>query len=173
MESSTHRVIVSETFHSESNTTTSTPSSNVIPILVRIRLSKYLKDHPSFNKYLTSKTHIRQSIESHTILVNNEPTEPSRILKSGDIITLLEQNSQNEFHRKRHIVPDVKVIYEDALFAVVFKPAGVPVVPHHSLCSSMFMEEQNRNNIIPSIPTVFSSLPYVLSSSSKEFQFQP
>jgi 23S rRNA pseudouridine1911/1915/1917 synthase len=88
-----------------------------------IRLDKYLA---STQDDLT-RSHIRKLIDEGHVMLNGKPARAAAILKQGDRIALsLAPAGQVE------LIPediDFEVIYQDALLAVINKPAGLTVYP--------------------------------------------
>jgi|GEM_PF-42235 len=83
------------------------------------RLSDYLEEH--LWSFIPSRKGIKKAIKRQQILVNQQPSTTGYRLKEGDVVAyVLESVAVNS------IQLPIDVLYEDAHFAVVVKPSGIP-----------------------------------------------
>lgn len=67
-------------------------------------------------------SHQAQAIKRQQILLNGEPTDSSRFVQTGDIITCSEDGRVPTKVYELQLA----ILHEDEHFAVIVKPAGLP-----------------------------------------------
>ena len=118
------------------------------------RIDKYL------SSYLDeSRTKISKMIDNNNILVNNNKTKNSYILKIGDIISI-DEDYEEEIEIEPANIP-LDIYYEDEYLLVVNKPSGMVVHPapgnlHNTLVNALMYHCNNNlsginGNIRPGI----------------------
>ncbi len=75
---------------------------------------------------ITSKKGMRKAIDKRLVNINDKTGYTSNYINGGETITLLEEEISDNA-RPRPVKLDIEVLYEDAHFAVVNKPAGLLV----------------------------------------------
>lgn len=89
-----------------------------------MRLDKYLTEiHPEL-----SRAKIQKIIKLGKVLVNGSACRSSYNVSDGDDVRILALDKEEKFVL-RHEKSDISVLYEDDLYFVVEKPAGVAVHP--------------------------------------------
>jgi len=87
------------------------------------RTDRYLREHLNI-----SRERIKEFLRSGSILVNGKTVSPSRLLQSGDEITIKEASSIRD-PLVRPECGHIEIIYEDSDIIAVNKPAGIITHP--------------------------------------------
>ena len=109
-----------------------------------IRLSDYLIHHQPLINF-TSRQGIKKAIKRGEILLNDEKVETGRFVKEGQKVSVIKSKTEKTacFEYK------IKILYENEEFAVIHKPAGIPVSGN-------------------SKTTIYNALPYNLKISNNK-----
>lgn len=86
------------------------------------RLDVYLSE-----KLQVSRSHIKNLIDNQNVLIGDRSVKAGQTLKSGDVITVYEQQVK-ELNLEPQDIP-IDIVYEDDDIAVVNKPQGMVVHP--------------------------------------------
>jgi 23S rRNA pseudouridine1911/1915/1917 synthase len=80
--------------------------------------------------HLTSRSECADAIRKNQILINNTPAKPSSVLKTGDIITFIEQSQE----KTTSLIPNpdlpLQILFENQHFIILDKPAGIAMHPN-------------------------------------------
>lgn len=84
------------------------------------RIRRWLLDH--YRDVAKSKRNLHRAFSRQEITVNGRPVEECRLLSTGDVIEVKYDKSIEEADKMK-VIP-IRICYEDAHLAVVWKPSG-------------------------------------------------
>lgn len=84
------------------------------------RIRRWLLDH--YRSIAKSKKNLHKAFSRQEITVNGRPVEECRLLAANDVIEV-KYNKSIEEAEKMKVIP-IRICYEDAYLAIVWKPSG-------------------------------------------------
>ncbi|MBI5873511.1 MAG: RluA family pseudouridine synthase [Candidatus Omnitrophica bacterium] len=129
----------------------------VAPKEANLRIDIFLRSQePDF-----SRTHIKDSILSKQVFVNNEPVKPHYRLKVNDEVRWQALVVKNTTLDKENIPLDI--LYEDSDIIVINKPSGMVVHPgagnqSHTLVNALLFHTNELSTLSPQRPGIVHRL---------------
>jgi len=125
------------------------------PVVVESHIIESLEEQVRISDYggphlimTPSRKAFKKAIRAQRVLINGDVADSSRMVKRGDIIEILQLDTEFPVHRIK-----LEVVYEDDHIAIVNKPAGLLTSgnQHRTLANALSssLKASNETAILP------------------------